>query len=164
MTMSDIINAKQLMAVADRLYSLPEERVVHASGDDLAEFLERKPDQSVALEDLKFNMHYSRGTFHECGTVCCVLGWGNLLFPNDFEGDGPYLWLFSSAWANRPWGEADGAKAAAHRIWYWIAQGCFGPLDSSKFEGYLSESGWARFVKEWPILECRRLAQERVHD
>lgn len=99
-------------------------------------------------EGVKFNMVVSRGTFKECGTICCVMGWGDILFSN-FRGRGPYHWLYSSSWADVP--EADTAKAAAHRIWHWIAIGC---------PETMPEVSWPEFVARHPILECRSGAQE----
>lgn len=154
--MLDALMVSRLMELADTLYDLPEDRVVHRSRRDLAQagFTEQAGEP-------KFNMSFLKFNSTECGTVCCALGWGNMMFGKDFcEGwPLPHAWLFAGKWASFISSGGDTGSAAAHRIWFWISRRCV--IDDITRDGPFGrdESFWTAFALRYPIDECRATAQ-----
>lgn len=148
----EIETYNQMMKLADTLYALPESRVVHMPSREMLATLEGGGEGG--LRDIKFNMALVYKKVHGCGIVCCAIGWGDALFPGEFQPAGPYGWLYSSSWADIP--GADGPKEAAHRIWYWIAEGC--PRSGARLPNIYSADEWSAFAEQWPLEECRSRA------
>lgn len=115
---------------------------------------------------LYFNMSTHRKEA-PCGTVCCALGLGcTLQYPSDLEFVGysqaaewlyglvlygpAYIWLFDGCWAVHPELGARTAKAAAHRIYYFLVHG----------SGY--PRWWAAFLRDHPFDETKTLARAEV--
>lgn len=119
-------------------------------------------DRGAAKEGM-FNMTFVHASVVECGTVCCAIGWGRLLFGLALDTTGfPEAWLFSGLWSRLIASGGDSAKAAAHRIWHWIALECGVDTWIARGGGFMSDASWSQFVSEHPLDECRRRAQEYV--
>lgn len=98
-----------------------------------------------------------------CGTAHCVLGWGQILSKTDIiDVFGPLplkvcAWLFASDWDTHL--TAWSARAAAHRIYYYLLHG--GPPDDFK-PIFVEEFEWEEFTTNFSYSSLRRQLRDEL--
>lgn len=114
-----------------------------------------------AIEDLPYDVHNVNGvppeSFDMLSGNRCVLAWSRYTLGPDgheilnCEPYSPFEWLYSVDWAYSEYPDARTAKAAAHRIYAWVAYDKWDDVDPNHFD-------WPKFQASYPFDTCKTAA------